>query len=99
MGCTQKVQMFKCIPRNPLIMYTHFSVTGSMQETFNLLYKENKILSKSVYSFREKNNLLFCNMDTYKARKAMYEKSTSKCNSRRLQSLNPARKNVLKGIL
>ena len=31
-------------------------------------------LSKSVYGFREKNNLLFWNMDTYKARKAIYEK-------------------------
>lgn len=36
-------------------------------------YKESKV-SKSVYDFEEKNGLLFWKMDTYKARKAIYER-------------------------
>ena len=31
-------------------------------------------LSESVYDCKEKNNLLFCNMNTYETRKVTYEK-------------------------
>ena len=31
-------------------------------------------MSESVYDFREKNILLFCDMNTYKTRKVIYEK-------------------------
>ena len=47
----------------------------------------------------KKINLLFCNMNTYEGRKPTYEKVSSKCNSKRRQSLNPARKTVPKGNL
>ena len=55
--------------------------------------------SKSVYGFRKKINLLFWNMNTQEGRKPTCEKVSSKCNSKRRQSLNPARKNVPKGNL
>lgn len=61
--------------------------------------KNYNIKAKVYATLRVKINLLFCNMDTYKARKVIYEVSTIRCNSNRLQSMNPARKNVLKGIL
>ena len=47
----------------------------------------------------KKINLLFCNMNTCEGRKPTQEKVSSKCNSRRRQSPNPARKNVPKGNL
>ena len=47
----------------------------------------------------KKINLLFWNMNTHESRKPTCEKVSSKCNSRRRQSLNPARKNVPKGNL
>ena len=43
-----------------------------MQILFLILKQD--ITSESVYDFREKNILLFCNMNTYEARKATYEK-------------------------
>ena len=43
-----------------------------MQILFLILKQD--ITSESVYDFREKNILLFCNMNTYGTRKVTYEK-------------------------
>ena len=47
----------------------------------------------------KKINLLFCKMNTHESRKQTCERVSSKCNSKRRQSPNPARKNVPKGNL
>ena len=47
----------------------------------------------------KKINLLFCNMNKSEGRTPTDEKLSSKCNSKRWQSPNPARKNVPKGNL
>lgn len=55
--------------------------------------------SKSVYDFREKNNLLSWNMDTYETRKVTYEKVQLIATLGDSQSPNLARKNVMNGNL
>lgn len=60
MGCTQKVQIFKRIPRNPI------------KNTYANGY--DIISSKSVCDRKEKNDLLSCNMDTHETRKVTCEK-------------------------
>lgn len=45
-----------------------------MENGFKLLIWKTKIQSKSVYGFEEKIDLLFCDMNTHKARKAICEK-------------------------
>lgn len=45
-----------------------------MDSTFNRTSNIGWIQSKSVYGFEEKTDLLFCNMNTHKARKVICEK-------------------------
>ena len=66
MGCTQKVRMFKRIPRNPF--YQIFKKNVQILQTYFLKS------SKSVCGFRAKNNLSICNMMAYTTRKVIYEK-------------------------
>jgi hypothetical protein len=54
MGCTQKVQMFKRIPRNPLS--THMKTLLCVRDAKNQILNDKT--SKSVYGFEAKNNLL-----------------------------------------
>ena len=60
---------------------------------------ESGMQAKECTASGTKINLLFCNMNTHEGRKLTCEKVSSKCNSKRRQSLHPARKNVPKGNL
>ena len=51
-----------------------------------------------MYDFREKNNLLSWNMDTYGTRKVTYEK-VQLIATLAAATVNPARKNVMNGNL
>ena len=68
MGRIQKIRMIKHVPRSPILI--------NYEGLLTLLAHANKIenKSKSVRGINEKSNLLFCNMNTYGARKVKYEK-------------------------
>lgn len=96
MGRTQKVRMFKCTPRHPLKDTYFGNIEVCLSKT---IIKFCKRKSQSVYDREETNDLSICNMVALEARKATSERSTSSCNSKSLQALNPARKNVMNGML
>lgn len=101
MGSTQKVEMFKRIPRLPIKSYTSLigKATGSLICVVMVQVHRVEMISKSVCDSMSTTNLSICNMVAYESRKETYEKVSSKCNSNRPQSVNPARKNVPKGNL
>lgn len=65
----------------------------------NLYYFYIKHYSKSVYDFRETNNLFICDMVTYSTRKVLYEKIQVDATVKDSHSLNLARDDVSKGNL
>ena len=80
--------------------YTHMYVLiFSNNSGHNIIIKILTSTSKSVYDFREINNLFICNMVTYNARKAICEKVQLDATVRDLHSLNLARDDVMKGKL
>ena len=78
MGRTQKVRMFKRIPRNPLkskyVCATFIKLKGTSIREMEFPQIKEFDLSKSVYGIVAKNNLSFCNMNARSARKAMRER-------------------------
>ena len=92
--------------RQGWVMYTSQSISifSSMAERLLRVRKDAgsspaKCNAKECTASGKKINLLFCEMNTHEGRKPTCEKVSSKCNSKRWQSLNPARKNVPKGNL
>ena len=88
----------KCTPRSPQ------GISAQPGRAFDRWSKGCRFESgickaKECTASGKKINLLFCNMNTCEGRKPTREKVSSKCNSKRRQSLNPARKNVPKGNL
>lgn len=78
MGRVQKIRMFKCTPHRPKIN-TYFWIFVDKWYLQDIYFLNNigKIIrrtSKSVYDCKEKNNLLFWNMNTHKTRKVICEK-------------------------
>ena len=72
MGGTQKVLMVKYTPHRPKFNYILLmNYLNWLNEKVDYL---KKIISKSVYDRKEKNNLFTCNMVTYSTRKVLYEK-------------------------
>ena len=69
MGRVQKIRMFKCTPHRPKTN-TYFWINLLANKITKIWRKT----SKSVYDCKEKNNLLFCNMNTHKTRKVICEK-------------------------
>lgn len=101
MGSTQKVEMFKRIPRLPVKSYTSLIGKAIVLRNYGVMVRFHRVemISKSVCDSMSTTNLSICNMVAYESRKETYEKVSSRCNSNRPQSVNPARKNVPKGNL
>ena len=72
MGGTQKVLMVKYTPHRPKFNYILLmNYLNWLNEKVDYL---KKIISKSVYDRKEKNNLFTCNMVTCNTRKVLCEK-------------------------
>lgn len=97
------VQMYTSSSKNLIHTFEYLQINEFVRYLILIIKQKNKEIirrtSKSVYDCKEKNNLLCCNMHTYEARKATYEKSTSRSNRNRPQSVNLARNDVSKGNL
>lgn len=76
MGRTQKVRMFKRIPRNPKKYCIRIILLRLRANNWHPIENVSiwNYLSKSVYGIKAKNNLSFWNMNARSARKAMREK-------------------------